>query len=115
MMPLRLLHPRRAMKLLAFIAFYIAEIVLSNLRVAFDILTPKNYFRPGIVLISLPDLTDTQLIVLTHLVTMTPGTLSLDVSDDRRHLAVHLMYINDPDAERRKICQDYIVRIKELF
>ena len=115
MMPPLLPLLLRTVKLPGFIAFYLAEIVLSNIRVAFDILTPRNYFRPGILLIELPEMSDTQLLVLTHLVSMTPGTLTLDVSDDRRHLVVHSMYIGDPETERRKICQDYIVRIKELF
>lgn len=110
----RLLTPRRLWKVLRFAMFYIEEMILSNFRVAHDVLTPRDHFRPGIVAIRLPELSDLQLITLTNLVTMTPGTISMDVTDDRRTLYLHSMYIEDPEALRRQICQDYITRIREI-
>jgi multicomponent Na+:H+ antiporter subunit E len=112
---LRLLTPRRLWKALHFALFYIWEIVLSNFRVAHDVLTPRDHFRPGILAIRLPDLSDIQLIALTNLVTMTPGTICMDVTDDRHTLYIHSMYIDDPEKMRKQICQDYITRIREIF
>ncbi len=101
--------------LLRFALFYMLELVLSNLRVAHDILTPRARFRPAIIAVDLPELTDTQLITLVNLVTMTPGTLCLDVASDRSVLFLHCMYVDDPEEFRGRIRRDYVLRIKELL
>jgi multicomponent Na+:H+ antiporter subunit E len=105
----------RVLGLLHFALFYLWELLLANLRVAHDILTPCNRFRPGILHIPLPEMTDRQLIVLTNLVAMTPGTLSLDISEDRRSFYVHCMYIDDIERLRKEIHESYVLRIRRLF
>jgi len=104
----------RLIKAVFFLGFYIREVVLSNLWVAYDVLTPRHHMKPGFVAIPLDDLTDLQILVLANLVTMTPGTLSMDISADRTTLYLHAMYIDDPDAVRRDIAV-YRSRIKEVF
>lgn len=106
---------RRFLLLIRFALFYLWELLLSDLRVAHDILTPRNRFRPGVLAVPLPDLSDYQLIVLSNLVTMTPGTITLDVSEDRRTLFMHCMYIDDPERLRREILESYVHRIREIF
>ena len=53
--------------------------------------------------------------VLANLITMTPGTLSLDVSPDRKTLYVHAMYINDPEALRCDIKENLERRARALL
>lgn len=106
---------RRFLLLIRFALFYLWELLLSDLRVAHDILTPRNRFRPGVIAVPLPELSDRQLIVLSNLVTMTPGTITLDVSEDRRTLFMHCMYIDDPERLRREILESYVHRIREIF
>lgn len=84
----------------AFFAVYLRDIVLASLRVAYDVLTPTMYMKPGIVGIPLDVRTDVQIAVLANLVSLTPGTLSLDVSADRKVLYIHAMYIDDWDVDR---------------
>jgi len=86
--------------LMAFVAW---EVILSGLRVAYDVVTPRDHMRPGIVAIPLEAESDMEIFVLASLVTLTPGTLSLDVSADRRTLYVYEMYISDPAEAREKI------------
>ena len=105
----------RLLRLLRFSLFYMWELLLSNVRIAHDVLTPRNRFRPGIIAVPLPTLTDRQLIVLTNLVTMTPGTVSIDVSDERDALYVHCMYLDDPARVRQEILAGYVYRIQEIF
>ncbi len=100
---------------LLFSLFYVKEVVASSFLVAYDILTPRLYSRPGIIAVSLCSLTDRQLLVLTNLVTMTPGTLSLDLSADRSMLYIHHMHVPDPEALRRQIEEDYVRRVREIF
>ncbi|MBE0643395.1 MAG: Na+/H+ antiporter subunit E [Bacteroidetes bacterium] len=100
---------------LRFLAFYTGELILANMRVAMDVLTPRLRSNPGIIGVRLCDLTDLQLFVLSSLVTMTPGTMSIDVSEDRCVLFVHHMFLPDPEEARRQIEEDYVQRIREIF
>jgi multicomponent Na+:H+ antiporter subunit E len=111
-------HPSFLLRIwrgLLFSLFYAKEVVLSSFLVAYDILTPRLYSTPGIVAVSLSRLTDRQILVLTNLVTMTPGTLSLDLSADRSTLYIHHMHVPDTEALRRQIEEDYVRRVREIF
>ncbi|MFO7653656.1 MAG: Na+/H+ antiporter subunit E [Candidatus Krumholzibacteriia bacterium] len=102
--------------LAAFLGFYAREVVLSNLRVARDILSLRPQLRPGILAVPVStDLTDRQLLILASLITMTPGTLSLEVADDRSTLFIHTMYLDDPVALRDRFRNDYEERIRRVF
>jgi multicomponent Na+:H+ antiporter subunit E len=94
--------------------FYVWEVVLANVRVAIDVMTPRHRMKPGVVGIPLGELTDTQLIVLANLVTMTPGTISLDVSPDRKTLYLHALYIDDLEQFRRDVEREFVQRVREL-
>lgn len=82
------------------------ELVASSSRVAWDILTPTVYARPRVVRIPVEDLNDVAITVLANAITLTPGSLALEVSDDRQYLYVHLMYAEDRDAAVRAIYLD---------
>ena len=105
---------------LAFAAFYVGELVLSSLRVAYDVLTPRLHARPGIVAVPLEARTDLEITVLANLISLTPGTLSLDVSPPEpgrpRRLYVHAMYLDeDADALRDDLKWRMERRVLRLF
>lgn len=104
----------RVGKAIAFALYFLWELVLANLRVAYDVLTPTHHMRPGVVAIPLDARSDYEITILANLITLTPGTMSLDVSTDRRVLYIHAMYADDPDALRRKIKQGFERRLLEL-
>lgn len=104
----------RLLKLLSFLFFYLKEFVRCNIRVARDVLSPKPAIRPGFVAVPVGDLSDLELLALANLITMTPGTLTLDVSADRKTLFVHGMYVDDPDTLRRDVGQQLQARILEI-
>jgi multicomponent Na+:H+ antiporter subunit E len=106
---------QRTWRFVAFVGFYFWKLLLANLRVAYDVLTPRHYMRPGVVAIPLDARTDGEITLLANLMTLTPGTLSLDVSTDRRVLYLHALYIDDPEALRREIKEDYERRVLELM
>jgi len=85
----------RGPKIIYFIFFFLYELVKANIEVAYDVITPKHYMKPGIVKIPLTANTDLEITLLANLISLTPGTLSLDVSDDRKVLYVHAMYVKD--------------------
>ena len=88
----------RGPKLVAFIFFFLFELIKANLQVAYDVITPRYFMEPGIIKIPLDAKTDMEITFLANLITLTPGTLSLDVSDDRKVLYVHAMYVKDKDS-----------------
>lgn len=99
-----------------FAFFYLWQMMLSNLRVAYDVATPTHYMRPGVLAIPLSARTDAEITALANLITLTPGSLSLDVSPDRQVLYVHVMYIDeDVDAARRRIKDTVERRVLELL
>jgi multicomponent Na+:H+ antiporter subunit E len=98
-----------------FLLYFLWELLLANLRVAYDVLTPTFYMRPGIIAVPLDARTDEEIMLLACVISLTPGTLSLDVSEDRQHLFVHAMYIRDPDVEKKRIKQGFERRLLELM
>lgn len=102
-------------QVLGFLVFLIWEVIRANLRVAYDVVTPTYYMQPGVVAIPLDARTDTEITVLANLISLTPGTISLDVSDDRTHLYIHAMFIRDPDALRGEIKRGLERRVLELL
>ncbi len=104
-------------QVVAFALFYFGQLILANLRVAYDVVTPTHYMQPGVIAIPLDAHTDAEITLLANLITLTPGTLALDLSADRSVLYVHAMYINNCDVEeaRRQIKEGLERRVLELL
>lgn len=102
-------------KLLGFLVYYLWELLKSNAMIAYDVLTPSHHMTPGVIGIPLDARTDLEITVLANLITMTPGTLSLDISADRKTLFVHAMYIHNPDDLRADIKNNLERRVLELL
>ena len=95
--------------------FLFKEIVVATVRVAWEVVTPQRLRHPGIVAVPLDVTTDTEITLLANLVTLTPGTLSLDLSEDRRTLYVHAMFGDDPERVRYEIKHGFERRILGLL
>lgn len=103
-------------RVLTLALFFVRELVKANLRVAYDVLTPGFQLRPGVVALPLDARTDTEITLLANMITLTPGTLSLDVSADRSVLYLHVMYLDeDVDTFRRTIKDGFERRILEVL
>ncbi len=97
------------------IGFFLYELLVSSLKVAWDVLTPLQRSKPAIVTVPLDTQTDAELTVLANLVSLTPGSLSLDISDDHRHLLVHAMFVDDVDAFRNEVKRGMERRVLEAM
>ena len=102
-------------QVVSFALFFARELILANLRVAYDVITPGYHIRPAIVAVPLDAKTDAEITMLANLITITPGSFSLDVSADRSVLYVHAMYVGDPEAFRREIKEGFERRVLELL
>lgn len=96
-------YSRKAQQVIGFCLFFLWALIVANLRVAYDVLTPRHHMRPRVIAIPLDAASDTQITLLANLISLTPGTLSLDVSTDRKSLYIHVMYAADADGVRREI------------
>jgi len=104
----------RLHRLPGFGLFFLGQLVLSSLRIARDTIAPRPRLRPGILAVPLDAESDGEIAALATLVTLTPGTLALDLSDDRRTLYVHAAYLEDPEQAKREIKHGFERRILEL-
>ena len=106
---------KRVFAALGFLCFYLWEVLVANFRIAVDILTPRQRMRPRFIQVRLDPLTSRQLLVLTNVLTMTPGTLCVEVSDDGQDLLVHSLYSESDDELIRIIKEDYERRVRNVF
>ncbi|MFD1769713.1 Na+/H+ antiporter subunit E [Sphingobacterium suaedae] len=87
----------RVPKIINFIFYFVYELIKANVQVAFDVVTPKYFFKPGIVKYPLHAKTDFEINLLTTMLSLTPGTLILDISEDKKTIYIHVMYLTDPE------------------
>ncbi|MBN2548884.1 MAG: Na+/H+ antiporter subunit E [Anaerolineales bacterium] len=105
----------RAPKIIEFLLFFIAELLKANLRVARIVLTPRPRIHPGVIAVPLDLQTDIEITLLTNLLTLTPGTLSLDVSADHRMLYLHTIDFSNADEFRSQIKNGFERRVMEIM
>lgn len=97
--------------------YFIIELVSSSIRVSKEILRPNLKLSAGVIGIPLETAeTDVEITLLSNIITVTPGTLSLDVSEDRSTLYVHSMYLtSDKEMLRSQIKNGYEKQILQLI
>ncbi|MCC2600091.1 Na+/H+ antiporter subunit E [Sphingobacterium sp. FBM7-1] len=88
----------RVPKIIGFAFYFLYEIVKANIQVAFDVITPKYFFKPGIVKYPMRARTDFEINLLSTMISLTPGTLIVDISDDKKTIYIHVMYLTDPET-----------------
>jgi multicomponent Na+:H+ antiporter subunit E len=94
---------KKAVVVFRFMLFYLWELMLANLRVALTVLSPSLSITPAVVAIPLAARSEQAISLLGNLITLTPGTLTLDVATDCSVMYVHTMYARDIDKVRLDI------------
>jgi multicomponent K+:H+ antiporter subunit E len=106
----------RAGKMLRYCLIVIWDIILANIQVAWIILTKSNeQLKPAWVEVPLDLKTPEAITILAGTITLTPGTVSADLSNEGKSLLVHALDAPDPDAVRDEIKDRYERRLKEIF
>lgn len=90
--------------------FFFYELLRSSLQVAREVVRPRMQLTPGIVALPLDADSDLEITVLANLISLTPGTLSLEVAPDRKKLYIHSMFTEGEDAAETR---SYIKRTLE--
>jgi len=100
---------------LAYLAMVIVDIVVANLSVARTTLSPGLDLRPGYLRVPLELSDDFAITILASTVSLTPGTVSVDLSPDQRFLLVHCLDLDDPAVVVADIKQRYERPLREMF
>lgn len=108
----RLYRPGRLLRLLPVVLY---DIAVANVVVARLILGPARRLRPAFVRIPLALNDEFAITLLASIISLTPGTVSSDLSPDRRVLLVHVLDVEDPDALAAHIKARYEAPLKEIF
>lgn len=96
-------------------AYFVKELVLSCIKVARDAISPHPRLHPAIVRMPLSVQSDLEIFLVANLISLTPGTLTLDVAEDRSFLVIHSIYAADPDALVAELKEGMEHRVREVF
>lgn len=109
------LQPQRYFWLIVYLFIFIWECIKANFDVAYRVLHPAMPIKPGIVKVKLNLKTNIAKTILANSITMTPGTISVDIIDDI--IYVHWIYVNseDPEVYSQKISGRFEKYIKKIF
>lgn len=101
----------------ALAALFVYELFLSAVRVGVLVARPnlRAHLKPAIIAFPLTTTSDREITLLANLITLTPGTLSVDVSEDRKVLYVHAINVEDREALIRDIASGFEASVMEVF
>ncbi len=102
-------------RLVRFVFFFAWELIVANLRVAYEVLTPRHNMHPRVIALPLQAHTDFEISALAILISLTPGTLSLDVSADKKVLYIHAMFAEDEESVRNDIQNNLEARLLAIW
>ena len=106
---------KRAWIILYFLAFFIKELIVASITVFRSVLSPFSYLQPGIIAVPLDVNTSAEITLLANLITLTPGTLTLDVSTDKKAIYIHTIRMDDPESFRLSIKNGFEKRVMEVM
>lgn len=108
---------RRLRSVISLSLLFLYELGASAIRVAIVVLTPdiKAVLRPAIIAFPLSVRSNAEITLLANLITLTPGTLSVDVSDDRSLLYVHTLTLSTREALIADIATGFEAKVREVF
>ncbi len=111
------LSARRYWFFVLYVLIFLKEVAKANIDVAYRVLHPELPIRPGIVKVKTDIKSETGLTFLANSITLTPGTLSVDVDAENGIIYVHWIYVKDRNIEEasRLIAGRFEKVIKEVF
>jgi multicomponent K+:H+ antiporter subunit E len=106
----------RVARMIPYVLMVLWDILIANVQVAWIVLTkPNSRLRPAWIVVPLDLVQPEAITVLAGTITLTPGTVSADLSNEGHSLLVHVLHTDDPDGVRDDIKNRYERRLKEIF
>lgn len=102
------------LKALLLFFYFLKEVLLANLQIAKLVLWGAHEIEPALIQVPLDIKTDRGIFLLSSMITLTPGTLSIDVSEDRKYLYVHVTHTTNPAEVVESIKQGFEKKLMEI-
>jgi multicomponent Na+:H+ antiporter subunit E len=87
---------RRVVGAVGLAAFFLYDLVRSSIAVVWDVVTPQVFSRPRMVRMPLACRDEIEIMLTANLISLTPGTLTVDLAEDGRELIIHAMFAEEP-------------------
>lgn len=94
--------------------YFLKEVVIANLQIAQLIFWNPKSIKPALIKVPLDVQTDRGIFLLSSMITLTPGTLSIEVTDDRKSLFVHVTHTDDPESVVQSIKAGFEKKLLEV-
>ncbi len=101
-------------KLAIFAGTYVLRLIMANILIARDIVSINPRIKPGIIEIKMEVKKDHEILSLVNLISMTPGSLCIDISADKKYMYIHEMYLEDVEQVKKDINTKLEKKILEL-
>jgi multicomponent Na+:H+ antiporter subunit E len=111
-------HPaKRFFHFLIYIPIFFWEMIKANLEVAYLVVHPLLPIKPGIVKIKTKLTKDSAITVLANSITLTPGTMTVDVNKDKGELYIHWIKVKSQETElaTKEISEKFEKTLMEVF
>ncbi|WP_186576479.1 Na+/H+ antiporter subunit E [Aquibacillus kalidii] len=107
-------YMKRVVKVIKLVLLFFKELLLSNIEIVKLVYKPKQTFEPGIFALPTELKSNWEITILANLITLTPGTLSVAVSDDNSFIYIHAMDIGDSEESINSIKDTFEKAIMEV-
>jgi multicomponent Na+:H+ antiporter subunit E len=111
---LRALRPAKLGVLIKLIYNFTYELILSNIQVAKVVIQPRLNVQPALIRLPIELENDLSITMLANMITMTPGTITMDVAEDRKSLVVHCLNVTDIEGTKQTIRDKFELPLREL-
>jgi multicomponent Na+:H+ antiporter subunit E len=103
--------------LMELLIFFTKEMFKASFQVAWEVISPKLSIEAGMIAVPLDVKKNLEITILASLISLTPGTLSVEISEDKSYLFVHAMYIpfGDVDKLKAEIKDGFERRVLRVF
>ena len=99
-------HGVRVVALLSFVGYFTRKLVEANLVMAREVVTPRNSIETGVIEVALPRTSDLIVTLVANAVSLTPGTLTLEVRQlETPTLYVHVLHLHDIGRARAEVLE----------
>ena len=93
----------RPIRALWFVVYFLIKVVQANVVLAWEIITPGDRTEPGIIGVPLPDVSDAVVTLIANAFTLTPGSLTIEVTQDPTVVYVHVLHLHEPEKVRAEM------------
>lgn len=107
-------YMNRVWAVIKLITLFLKELVMANIQVLFLIVQPKMPIKPAIFALPTVLEKDWEITLLSNLITLTPGTLVIDISPDSKTLYIHALHYDDADEAIESIKNTFEKAIQEV-